>query len=151
MCGEFIKSPETLGFLYGLGSAWLVAILTTVQLIWVICAVFCPITPPSYIDALSTCALKLRTATVSCRKQRKEDVFESSSLRFLWSACRFTQQSSITHFMCSKTHLLIVALLHDRCPSCWYKKEVFFFYYFFDKWVTKFMTAVAILHATVKT
>lgn len=46
--------------------------LTTVQLIRVIRAVFCPVTPPLYVDALSVGALKLPAATASCRKHKKK-------------------------------------------------------------------------------
>lgn len=57
---------ETLDFY--LCFLWRVVLLTTVQLIWVICAIFGSITPPCYVNALSTVALKLTTAAASYTK-----------------------------------------------------------------------------------
>lgn len=64
---------EPLGFyidvmLYHLCFLWQVIILTTVQFIWIICAVFSSITSPGYVNALSTVALKLTTAAASYAK-----------------------------------------------------------------------------------
>lgn len=53
----------------GVYSVPLTAILTTVQFIRVIRAVFCPITSPLCINALPVSTLELRASTTSCRKQ----------------------------------------------------------------------------------
>lgn len=99
--------------------------LTTVQLIWVICTVFSPITPPSFVDALSRSALKLSTATTSCREHIQRQIYE-------------VKTSAISH---------LFMIMVWAWPSWFELKRSFthliqFIYCSSDKWVTVFMTAV---------
>lgn len=130
--------------------------LTTVQLIRVIRAVFCPVTPPLYVDALSVGALKLPAATASCRKHKKKTWRKKKNLikhfcglvkcRVSWG--KLELQRSIKHLMWFKWRWMIVGPLNVRC-SCvvfFFNLKEVLFQCLFDQSLTVFMAAGVILH-----